>query len=706
MTARIRDWKELTFDIRFSGQETTQSPLALDDRLRADLASAGITLSSSSNLNVLATVGGGLELGLDLSNAISLTSNASLDGVGFLRVSPITFGVSIDAQNIQSTVGLDAAVFGTAASIQVNDGQVRINAQASLALAPSEVDGTGRFRLPVTLRVPDLEFQADGKLDASFPLSVTLGSFDLSNYGIPTLLLNTDALLDIKNGEALVTTPSVSLDVQLSKSLIDSLLNGLGQLREVGERIPFGLFDRPLPGLGQSLNELLTNSESTLGQGGLGGVFRLKEAAGHYLYADYNSLSGTGASINPSATVRGLLDSLNKAFASLTQIRFDADRIDWSGVNLSGFDFSGYRNSGGRSLAANYLRGLNFRGSDLRGANFTGLDLTGVDFSGARFDASTNFTGAILRRVRFSDADLRGVNLSGLDLRWADFSRSRVDNLDVRNSAAFDVSFANIRFSTNGIPNLGNLVTNLNLSDWFGPSSSSGWRKLQYGLDLSGSSSKSWARFDLSGLDFSGVNLSEFDLQGVNLRNTILSNANLSNTNLSNAFAWFTSWKNAQLTGAVYSGLVSNVELSAFGSGIKWLSPQSNAKDTDFINFDFSGWDLSSIDFTGVSISGANFSGAKLQGAKLGTFSTNLDFSFADLSGIDFSGISTIAGNFRGSILSGLDFTGVSWNVPSLDFTRVDFSGSSKFEGLFSNLSGDVQAKFDHAMFQGVDFST
>ena len=110
-----------------------------------------------------------------------------------------------------------------------------------------------------------------------------------------------------------------------------------------------------------------------------------------------------------------------------------------------------------------FLRGLDFSGADLRGANFSGLDLTGIDFSGARFDASTLFAGAILRKVNFSGADLRGVDFSGLDLRWADFSSARIDGAKFRFAAAFDVNWANVRFSALQLPEINGL---LSISRW------------------------------------------------------------------------------------------------------------------------------------------------------------------------------------------------------------------------------------------------
>ena len=110
--------------------------------------------------------------------------------------------------------------------------------------------------------------------------------------------------------------------------------------------------------------------------------------------------TGTGLIFNFGISVRGMLEALNRALASLTQVKFSFGDFDWSGKNLAGFDFSAFRLAGGFSL--DFLRGFNFSGADLRGVNFNGLDLTGINFSGARFDFSTNFFGALLRRVNFS----------------------------------------------------------------------------------------------------------------------------------------------------------------------------------------------------------------------------------------------------------------------------------------------------------------
>jgi uncharacterized protein YjbI with pentapeptide repeats len=253
-----------------------------------------------------------------------------------------------------------------------------------------------------------------------------------------------------------------------------------------------------------------------------------------------------------------------------------------------------------------FLRGFNFSGCDLRGANFSGLDLTGINFSGARFDFSTNFFGAILRRINFSGCDLRGVDFSGLDLRWADFSGSWLDGAKFNFALAFDVNWANVRFSLGKLPNVSNLLSNFDLSSLFGASGSSGWKKLSFGLDLSGWSLKNWSRFDLSGLDFSGVNLSGFNLSGVNLRGVSFHGATLDLVNFSGAFAWDVRW------GTLFSSL--NVNISGLLSNLSlpsWSSSTGVAKHwqsgLDLSGFNFSGWDLSGLNFTGITFSGSNF---------------------------------------------------------------------------------------------------
>ena len=419
VTAGIHDWSELRLEISFDAARSFALAPSLSGEVTAALASAGFELSAFSNLNVQTRLGGSLEVGIRLDGLNSVNGVAGLADRGFLRVNPLTVSVDTQATNLTASAGLSAQVFGSAATVNVVGGTVNLQARAELSLDPNAADGSGRFDLAAISATPSIRLQASGSLDARLPLGVTLGSFDLSQYGTPTLILATDSLFVYQEGGLLVTTPAVSLDVAVNADLAAQLLDLIGQVRDLGKKLPFDLFDKQIPGLGQSLNQILTNSQSTVEDGGLNGVFQLKDAVGHYFYSDYSSATGTGSTLNFGATIRGLLETLNQALAGLTRVKFSFGSTDWSGKNLAGFDFSAFRIAGNFSL--DFLRGFNFSGADLRGVNFSGLDLTGIDFSGARFDGWSIFSGSILRGINFSGADLRGVNFSGLDLRWANF---------------------------------------------------------------------------------------------------------------------------------------------------------------------------------------------------------------------------------------------------------------------------------------------
>ncbi|HND53377.1 MAG TPA: pentapeptide repeat-containing protein, partial [Pirellulaceae bacterium] len=698
VTAGIYDWSELRVDVAFDASRTFESTPSPSDADASALTAAGFELSAMSDVTVEARVDGSLQFGIRLDGLNTLSGASGFADRGFLRVNPLTVSVDIDATDLSASVGLSGQVFGTAANITIVDGAVSLRAKTEFSLDSASADGSGRFSLDAIPATPSIHAVVSGALEARLPLGATLGNFDLSQYGTPTVILSTDRLFEYQDGVLLITTPAVSLDVAIKPALALRLLDLLSQVRDLGDKLPLDLFNREIPGLGQSLNQLLTNSQSSADPSGLGGTFKLKDAAGHYFYLDYDSSTGTGSTWNLNLSIRGFLDAVNRALSSLTQVKFSLGSFDWSGKNLAGFDFGAFRIAHG--LNFDFLRGFNFSGADLRGVNFSGLDLTATDFSGARFDGTTNFSGAWLRKADFSGADVRGVDFSGLDLRWASFSGAWLDFAKFNFSLAFDVDWSNVRFSTGSRPSTTNLLTGADLTSLFGSSGVSSWKRLAFGLDLSGWSLKNWIRFDLSGLDFSGVNLSGFNFSGANLRGASFHGGTLDNANFGGAFGWDINW------GSLFSSL--NVNISNFLTNISlpsWGSSTGTAKSwasgLDLSGFDFSGWDLSGIDFTGITFAGASFRGTRMAGAKLPSYDSGLDFSFADFRGIDFSGISSLRGLFRGVNFSGLNFSGISFDVGSLDFSGANFDGSLNLSGLFSGLSLNLRRSFDGANFGG-----
>lgn len=300
VTAGLYDWNELRLELFFDASRSFDLTPMLSTELTAALGSAGLALSAFSDLSVNARLGGSVALGVRM-DGFSTLDPGSVANQGFLRVDPLTVSVDANVTGLTASAGLSAQVFGSAATVNIVDGVASLQARATLALDPNAADGEGRFALHALTATPVLKLEASGSLDARLPLSTTLGSFNLSNLGTPTLILATDSLFEYRNGALLVTTPAVSLDVALNAALVEKLMDLLGQVRDLGQQLPFDLFDRDLPGLGQSLNQLLTNSESAVEAGGLGSTFQLKDAAGRYFYTDYNANTGVGTTLNLGA---------------------------------------------------------------------------------------------------------------------------------------------------------------------------------------------------------------------------------------------------------------------------------------------------------------------------------------------------------------------------------------------------------------------
>ncbi|MGL6047628.1 MAG: DUF4347 domain-containing protein, partial [Vogesella sp.] len=685
------DWSELRLSLQFDASRTlTVSPVLSQD-ISQKLAAAGFAIDALSELDAVLGLRGQVDIGLSLAGLASLDGNVS--HAAFLRVAPLVVGLDLAARNVSATVGLSRQVFGSgAAAVSVNNGSIDLSCRTELRFAEGFCDEQGRLplaKLTSEVIASGFAVNATGSLNATLPLNATLGNFNLSAYGTPTLILETDELFRVASGEKIsVTSPAVSLDVSLSAELQQSILDMLGGAKELGEKLPFGLFDQEIPGVGKSLAQLLNDSNDKAAAG-IGGVFNLKDAAKTY----FDGFSGGSL---PS--IRGLVASLSATLSHAFKKAFDATQFNWSGKSLSGFDFAAF--ASGKGLSLDFLRGMNFSGADLRGARFDGLDLSGINFSGARLNGAS-FSLATLRGVNFSGAWLDGVSFAGLDLRGVNFAGASIAGVNFTGAAAFGVNWAGVRFPQLKLPNVTNLISDINLGSLFG--ANSGWKQLQWGLDLS-ALKLDWSRFDLSGIDFSGVNLSGFKLAGANLRGVTFDGANLSGVDLSGAFGWQVKWGSV-LTDALtkLDNLITDINLSLGGTGSFKLWHTT----TNFNGFNFSGWDLSGLDFSGKSFLGSLFRGVDFGGARLGgaTFDISTDFSWADWRGIDLSGISTLLGKFRGVNFSGLNFSGISFDSLVVDLSGARFTGTSNLAGLFSGLSASVKRWFTGADFSGVDFS-
>ena len=264
--------------------------------------------------------------------------------------------------------------------------------------------------------------------------------------------------------------------------------------------------------------------------------------------------------------------------------------------------------------------------------------------------------------------------------------------------------------------NLSGMFVNVNLDSLFG-SLAAGVNWLRSGLDLSGLN-LNWSRWDLSGIDFSGINLSGIDFSWANLRGVNFSGVNLNLANLRGAFAFDVDWSGVTGILSDISGMFSKIRFgslpsASFGVPIHW----TGGLDLSGLNLNWSGWDLSGIDFSGFRLDNINLRWANLTGVNFSgvTFGFDLDWTGSIWKDITFPS-GTLSGIFRNVNFSGFSWNAnINWNLAGYlpDFSGLKLSGSSGafhfFDGLHAAWSAlglnAPKLNFRWADFSGLDLT-
>lgn len=485
---------------------------------------------------------------------------------------------------------------------------------------------------------------------------------------------------------------------------------------------------------------------------------------------------------------------------------------DFTDAVIAGCDFTGaqhftgvqfyatqsYQDKDARGVKLNEmnLSNANFRELNLQGASFEGAKLTDVDFTGADLTNASfrnsygdliNFTDADIRGADFSvssdrgsflffskrylystksykDKDLSGVNFSSsvsqIQLPVLDFDLSE-QNLTGANFSgrqllgSFERAILKDTLFTNAV--LGNGVN-------FRDTTSGGFTPAQFYTTLSYQnkmlSSVNLSRNDLSGWDFSGMDLfhndfSLCDLSGAVFGKTSHRSSNFTDSNLSGAdfrqsTLGDTLFIRADLSGADFRD--SLLEFTDFTDAViryadfsqtKFRAEQFYAtksykdkdvrgiilKNRDLTGGRFAGLDLTGADFSGTTLFETDFSGAIIRGADFsnttgkGFVGTLLyatqSYQDKDLRDVKLRDNVMPNADFRGQDLTGADFSGATLRGADFTDARIsyaDFSSTIGFVGvqLYSTQSyqdGDLRGiglayrNLADAEFAGIDLT-
>jgi uncharacterized protein YjbI with pentapeptide repeats len=195
--------------------------------------------------------------------------------------------------------------------------------------------------------------------------------------------------------------------------------------------------------------------------------------------------------------------------------------------------------------------------------------------------------------------------------------------------------------------------------------------RLEPGADLSGCD---FTDLDLAGLNLTGADLSEATLSGTNLRHANLRDAKLNGANLGGADLADVVFDGADLTNADLRA--ADLDGSTF-SGAVFAGTNLNGLDLD--GRDLSGLNLAGADLGSASLANANLQDANLQNAKM----ANAALDRAQLGGANLAGA-----RLRGVLAQGADLVGADLTGANLE--AADLGGATLNEATLTdvNLTG------------------
>ena len=429
----------------------------------------------------------------------------------------------------------------------------------------------------------------------------------------------------------------------------------------------------------------------------------------------YSTITGSGVIVGPYADLSGAdLRGSNLGYSNVTGTNL-------TGANLVGVRSKNcvidnevqplFSTGSGFKLVSGYLIGpyADLTRNDFTDQDFSGTNLTGVDFTNSKLlnIKSGNIVASPALPV-FPDStfSLRsgyiigpGVDLSNSDLSGIDLSNVTITNANMINSGFVNIKTGGIKGTTpylkpkymlrNGYiigdsvdlsgadlsgQSLANAYfTNTNITNAVFTNSILSAAKSGGNMRYNDATkSRMPAKYTIRGTYILGpsVDVSGGDFTGLDISNTFLSGANLTN--------------------AVFTNTRSG--------GIQVLSGDQPIlfSDPDFYNSQYGytylngyivgpGVDLSGSDFSGVTISAVDISGVNMTNARLTSIRSS-DIAGQLKPGALTAGYKVVARHFIGP---GLDMSG--YDFTNGDFSGADISGSDLTNAVFTNtLSGNV----------------
>ena len=318
--------------------------------------------------------------------------------------------------------------------------------------------------------------------------------------------------------------------------------------------------------------------------------------------------------------------------------------------------------------------------------NYDGLDISEINFRGGSFEPSlknSSWVGATAIEINFSQTILTNANFTNANLNGSLFSSTTVTNAIFTNANLSKASFQETKGLTDVQLRSASNITGITL----------------YTLDLS--------NFNLSGLDLSGTSFFHTILSNVNFTDAILNNVRfyqgtsaLIDKQLRSAKSLTGVWfQQMDISGFDFSelnlssgGIVHSTCLNSDFTETNLTS--TNLYSSNFAGSNFNKSDLTNTYFNKSSLANTNLSNANLTGAE---FTDDTDFTGATINGADLT--STVENGFTfahlestksyaDKNLSGVifDYNDIgAWNLSGLNLQNTSFFASKIAGTNFSN---------------------
>jgi uncharacterized protein YjbI with pentapeptide repeats len=337
----------------------------------------------------------------------------------------------------------------------------------------------------------------------------------------------------------------------------------------------------------------------------------------------------------------------------------------------------------GCRLANGNISGVSLQGWNLSGAIFSGATLSNIEFNSATQLAKTKFDNATFSTVQFGNVNLQSVDLSGAALTNSVLSAAKIDkttNLTGTKMSCVDLSGTDASHLLD--------LTQVNLSgvQWvLSPSCRTNFSYTK--LSVTQIPPSTWKNFNLTGAVFVDLD-PHLSSQAQPLD---LTGAMLGGMSLQNVFLDYALMKDADLTGALLdSSSLQGVDLEG-----------ATLKGTRLVNVNLDGANLMGALLTKPD--GTNGNAANLQGA----FLRNVNLSQSRLAGADFSKSSFYSTSPSGTepcTINSQHFTISCATAAGAVMDNTDFSGAYLYGTDFSDTK--IQGIFfSNAVLTGANFA-